>query len=141
MINTLKQSGAVAWDARDEEWLRDALGMHDIDVKARQQELDDKKIQAEEAALAATALPPGQPQRALPPGRPESSTPATTPLRRAPSADSPASPAGSGAGPLRTLEYTEWESRVLRPDVLGRDLDLEQVRLTAEVQAVLREID
>ncbi|MDP9201707.1 MAG: DUF935 domain-containing protein, partial [Gemmatimonadota bacterium] len=134
MVNTLKQSGAVVWDAQDEQWLRDATGMHDIDVRTRQAEMEEKKAQA--ALLP--QLPPGQPQRALPPGTPNSDNPATAQLR-ALSADRP-DPA-TAIAPLRTLEYTEWESRVLRPDIVGRDLDLEQVRLTAEVQDVLREID
>lgn len=135
MINTLKQSGAVAWDARDEAWLRDALGMHDIDIKERQAEIDEKKKQAEEAAKL---LPAGQPQRALPPGTRESPDPAKAQLR-ALSAGRP-DPATADA-PLRTIEFTEWEARVLRPEIVGRDLDLEQVRLTAEVQSVLRDID
>jgi hypothetical protein len=132
MINSLKVSGTVKWDAQDEAWFRDGVGMHDIDVKARQQEMDEKAKQAE----LLPALPPGQPQRALPPGTPESPKPATAQLR-ALSADRLPDPAAT----FRTLEYTEWESRVLRPDIVSRDLDLEQVRLTGEVQAVLREID
>lgn len=138
MINSLKVSGTVKWDAQDEAWFRDGMGMHDIDVKARQIEMDDKAVQDAEAAKLLPALVPGQPQKALPPGTPEPTKPAKVPLRRALSADYAPDPA---ALPLRTLEYTAWESRVLRPEVLGRDLDLEQVRLTGEVQAVLREID
>jgi hypothetical protein len=131
LVNTLKQSGAVVWDAQDEAWLRDALGMHDIDVKSRQQEIDDKKAQM--------ALLPS-PQLALPPGTrtdPANNSPATPQLRALSIAttDNPEAP------PFRTVQFSEWESRILRPEIVSRDLDLEQVRLTGEVQAVLREID
>jgi hypothetical protein len=138
MINSLKVSGAVRWDAQDEAWFRDALGMHDIDVKARQAEMDDEKKKA-------AALPAPSPQRALPPGATDNANDPAKAQLRALSLSSSIGPVGpstsAGPGLLRTVEYTDWESRVLRPDIVGRDLDLEQVRLTAEVQAVLREID
>jgi hypothetical protein len=130
LINTLKVSGSVVWDAQDEAWLRDALGMHDIDVKVRQTEMDQRK--ADLAAQMANA------QRALPPGTDQNSnTPATAQLRALSISTSQA----PTEAPYRTLEYSEWESRVLRPEIIVRDLDLEQLRLTAEVQSVLREID
>jgi hypothetical protein len=133
LINSIKMSGAVVWDAQDEAWLRDALGMHDIDVKVRQTEIDQRK--ADLAAQMADA------QRALPPGTDiPSNTPATAQLR-ALSAGPVGRSDSAGPGLFRTMEYTEWESRILRPEILGRDLDLEEARLTAEVQAVLREID
>lgn len=137
MINSLKQSGAVKWDAQDEAWFRDGVGMHDIEVKARQAEMDEEKKKM--AAL------PANPQPALPPGTRDTpaDNPAKVPLRALSSSVPTGTDASTSAGPglYRTREYTDWESRVLRPDVLSRDLDLEQVRLTGEVQAVLREID
>jgi hypothetical protein len=136
LINTLKQSGAVVWDAKDEAWLRDALGMHDIDVTTRQAELDQKKQLLADAAAAANSP---NPQRALPPGTPDPNNPATAALR---ALSRQLSDTGAAPGDTyRTLEYTDWESRILRPDVVSRDLDLAQVRLTSEVQDVLREID
>lgn len=41
----------------------------------------------------------------------------------------------------RSDAYTEWELRIVRPDVLARDLDLEEARVAAEVQQVLADID
>jgi hypothetical protein len=123
-------SGSVKWDAQDEAWLRDALGMHDIDVKVRQAEMDQRK--------ATWPLSHGQPATGAPSrDRPKRNTPATAPLRALSISTSQA----PTEAPYRTLEYSEWESRVLRPEIIVRDLDLEQLRLTAEVQSVLREID
>lgn len=41
----------------------------------------------------------------------------------------------------RTPEYTEWEYRIVRPDLLSRDLDIQQLRAGAEVQEALGRVD
>lgn len=41
----------------------------------------------------------------------------------------------------RTPEYTAWEARIMRPDVLSRDLDVQQARAAGEVHDVLAAID
>jgi hypothetical protein len=105
--------------------------MHDIDVKVRQPRwIRRRKPMA--------ALQMANPQRALPPGTRET-PPISCDSAVAGSLDLDVSSADRST--LRTLEYSEWESRVLRPEIVVRDLDLEQVRLPAEVQSVLREID
>ena len=43
--------------------------------------------------------------------------------------------------PYRTPEYSAWEMAVVRPEIVGRDLDVETARTAGEVQDVLRKID
>jgi hypothetical protein len=139
-LKAIKDSGGIIWEAKDEQWLRDGLGMPEINLAEREAEFEKKKAQDAKNTQALIdnptppgQLPPGQPQRALPPGQPQTPRPATVPLR--------ALSMGTPTDPLRTPQFSEWESKVLRPDIVGRDLDLAQVRLTGEVQDVLREID
>lgn len=56
-------------------------------------------------------------------------------------ADGAPDPAAPGESTYRTPEYTAWESEILRPDILMRDLDLHSSRLAGEVKDVLDGID
>jgi hypothetical protein len=58
-----------------------------------------------------------------------------------PMADGAPPAAERGVTTYRTREYSEWEQKIVRPDVLERDLDLHAARLTSEVQDVLKAID
>lgn len=137
MVSGLKSAGLIQWSDGDEQWLRDAISLPDIDLQARE----------EEAALAAREeipqlqIPNAAPQLALPPGSQKSSSlPAKGQLRALAFSPSDLVPAADGLT-YRTPEYSEWESRVLRPEIISRDLDLQQLRLTGEVHDVLKEID
>jgi hypothetical protein len=144
-ITALGKSGLVHFDAADEQWLRDGMGMHEIAVKG----IDEQQRLEDEAALAAgRALIERARKRtggAIPGGTPDSGQgdpgAATNQLRRRALSAAFQDPTQAPPLPFRTLQYTEWESKILRPEILSQNLDLEAVRLTAEVQAVLRDID
>lgn len=148
VIKTLVDAGALKLDAKDEAWLRDQLGMHDIDVKARQLELDAKQEQT--AALAQKALEapaPGSgagPDRgaagATQPSTEGGSKPLAIAATRTLSADALPDPAAAG-DTHRTATFAQWEQRVVKPTVLARELDVAAARLTGEVQSVLHSID
>lgn len=145
VFSQLKSAG-FKLTAQDEAWFRDQVEMPEIDVEERQAELDaqaDLTRQTQEATLESTrestragGQPGGRDQGrgsgGL--GRGDGS--------RSPRALGPSYPPATGA-PVRyrTREYSEWEARVVRPELVARQLDLDTVRLTAEVQDVLREID
>lgn len=151
-IATLIEKKAVQWDAEDENWLRDQLGLHDIDVVARQAEMDSQKVAADAAAQAAQdALNAGTAatQNGNGTGRDGGATGATLPLDKGGSKPlaiaatrtfSAPDPAAAGRT-HRTSEYSAWESSIVKPVVLGRELDVAAARLTGEVQAVLHAID
>lgn len=161
------QQGIVKWTAADEQWLRDANGMPDIDVQARQQEMD-AEAQAKQAAadaLKQRLAGSGNAGGAGDGQNPQDPQPGTGPSaqlargrgsdrmvggrgegdRRAPRAlaqSSTTAPYGEGSTvPLRTPQYSAWELAVVQPGRVARDLDLEQARTTGEVQDVLRQID
>src|SRR6185503_11958988 len=46
-----------------------------------------------------------------------------------------------GQTTYRTPEYSNWEHGILRPDVLGQELDIAVTRASAEVRDVLKLID
>jgi hypothetical protein len=136
---------AVKWGERDEVWIRDKYELPEIDVDARAAE-------EEKQAKLQKLLPAPAPQLALPPGTPPSADNPATARAGALSlsqltqlsievADGAPDPAVPGESTHRTREYSEWEMRILRPDVLSRDLDVQSARLTGEVHEVLREID
>lgn len=133
VISDLIAAGAVKWDESDEAWLRDTLDWPDINLDAR----------AEKEAERQRLLNSVRPQLALPPGTPAETNPAIGQLRalRGELTEGAPSPAVAGRTTHRTAEYTDWEARILRPDVVVRDLDTAALRLTGEVQDVLREID
>jgi len=132
---------AVKWGERDEIWIRDKFELPEIDLEAR---AADEARQASLETARQNLLPPPAPQLALPPGTP-------------PTADLPAKaqlgafslsmqagapdPAIAGESTHRNREYSEWEMRILRPDILSRDLDVQSARLTGEVHDVLKQID
>lgn len=129
--------GAKALHVRpeDEAWLRDVYGLPAVEIETLQEEQDERDVQADEIARAGAVDANGRPV-AQPP-RPPIKIAATRRLAMAVGAPEPA-PRGNTH---RTVEYSEWEQRILRPDVLIRDLDVAAARLTGEVQDVLRAID
>lgn len=140
VINGLKASGALVWGERDEVWLRDKFEMPEIDF-------DERAAKEEKNEELRKQLPAPAPQLALPPGTPPENPPVKNSAKaqlRALSltlADGAPEPALSGETTHRTRGFSEWESRILRPDILVRDLDVQNARLTGEVHEVLREID
>jgi hypothetical protein len=150
MLQQLIAAGAVHPRPEDEAFLRDAFGMPAVDIKLLQQEQDDRKARAPVPGQPPT---PGQPPV---PGQPPTERPAgeigprrvaasrhahNRPHQLAAMADGAPDPAVPGQTSYRTREYAEWESRILRPEILTRDLDLQAARLTGEVQDVLKAID
>jgi hypothetical protein len=143
-LTTLIGSKAVKWGTRDEVWLRDKFELPEIDEEERAaEEAKEERLLKERQKL----LPQPAPQLALPPGTPETESPAKARAgalslsMSIEAADGAPDPAVPGESTHRTREYSEWEMRILRPDILSRDLDVQSARLTGEVHDVLREID
>ena len=144
-IASLIEKKAVKWDAKDEAWLRDQYGMHDIDVEARQAEMDDEAVQAEVAAQAAQDALAGAGVAGSDRGAAGATQPQPTggskPLAIAATRTfSAPDPAAAGLT-HRTAQYSDWETAIVKPVVLGRELDVAAARLTGEVQTVLHAID
>lgn len=163
-----KQQGVIGWSAEDEQWLRDANGMPDIDVQTRQAEMDEEAAAKEAAAEelrarmadgginpddpandpgddAEDAPKPGQRGKpaALARGSDRAGAVGGDGKRRAPRALAlePGAAPDTRPLPYRTPEYSAWEMAVVKPDVLARDLDVEAARAAGEVQDILRRID
>jgi hypothetical protein len=56
-------------------------------------------------------------------------------------ADGAPEPATYGETSYRTPEYSQWEYGIVRPDVLGRELDMQVTRVASEATDVLRAVD
>lgn len=149
VIQTLVAAGAIKLDAKDEAWLRDQLGMHDIDVKARQLELDAKQQQTDALAQKALETPAPSGTTGSGSGSDRGAAGATRssdqggskPLAIA-AIRTLTMPDPAAAGEThRTQAFTDWELGVVKPIALGRELDLATARLTSEVQTVLQLID
>lgn len=149
--------------AEDQVWYRDVRELPPVDLTTIQQEEEDAAAQA--AAIADAQTTPTDPANPSPAGSgSQSDAPRTSDrppqpaLRIAASqagsresalvrhlsvmlADGAPEPAVPGQSSHRTPDYSTWEARVLRPDVLIRDLDVQAMRLTGEWQDVLTAID
>jgi hypothetical protein len=150
VLQQLIASGAIHPRPEDEAFLREALNMPPVEVKVLQAEDDARKAATQAAADAAAKQPapggakPGEQTPPAPAPKPVPSSKAASAIRELAAQtlrDGAPPPAIPGVSSYRTREYSQWEQGILRPDVLGRDLDLHANRLTAEVQDVLREID
>jgi hypothetical protein len=152
MLQQLITAGAIHPRPEDEAFLRDAAGLPAVDLTVLAREADERKVAAQAAADAAKAAaaaggqqgdnaPPAN-DRSTPPARPKAASVARMrelgALQLAEGAPEPAVPYVST---YRNRDFTAWEHGILRPEVLGRDLDLQTSRLTSEVTDVLREID
>jgi Protein of unknown function (DUF935) len=148
VIDGLIKCNAIKWSDTDEKWLRDKLDWPDIDLDQRAK---DEKAKADLLAKQQqqALLPAPAPQLALPPGTPPEADPpakarsggALSLSMQVTAAEGAPDPAVPGETTHRSLEYSEWEMRILRPDILSRDLDVQSARLTGEVHDVLKEID
>lgn len=156
MLTTLIGSNAIHPRPEDEAFLRDAFGLPEVEIDTLQAEQEERDAAAD--ALR-ESLPDGgdgddpedKGDKGKPPKPGEKKAKRPVKLTREPHvhthhlsaltlADGAPVPAVPGTS-YRTVEFAEWEQRILRPDVLGRDLDLASERLVGEVKDVLSEID
>lgn len=163
IIGTLITQGAIKWEPKDEQWLRDAMHLPSIDLEARQTLYDEEQKNA--LAIAqnggvdpnAPALgPDGKPVAGKvvgsiggkPRPKPDPATieRSSQTKQKALALDTsniaiPTSPNAPGGATYRTAEYSQWENGILRPVSVTRDLDIATARLTGEVHAALQAID
>jgi uncharacterized protein DUF935 len=147
VLQQLITAGAIHPRPEDEVYLRDVFGLPPVELKtleAEQTERDTVAKAAQDAASAANQSPVGGPPGgARNPVRSGDSTPAKPSLRALSLtlADGAPTPAVRSRTSWRTVEFSDWEQRVVRPDLVMWDLDLQSARLAGEVKDVLREID
>jgi hypothetical protein len=148
MLNFLVANGVVHPRPEDEQFMRDAIGLPSVDLQTLQQEQNERDAALEEARTAAAeAVKNGNgngPDGGAAGGSRSSEGRADKPSFRALSlslAEGAPTPAVRGRTSYRTVEFSEWEQRIVRPDLVSFDLDLQSSRLTGEVREVLREID
>jgi hypothetical protein len=147
-LTKAKAAGIFHATPADEYQFRDRFELPEIPLDELQKNADEAKLQA--AAVA--AAPPGSPassaagqgDRPPAPQGPQrvaaSRAAALRQLAYDVAAGGPV-PAVKGEWSHRTVEFSEWEQRILQPDLLTRQLDLESQRTTAETHDVLRQID
>jgi hypothetical protein len=161
VITSLITAKAIRWEPKDEAWLRDAMHLPSIDLKARQAEYDAAKAllptgadpNAPAAPASSAADDPAVVGKIQPKPDPASQENADQKKQRALalSIGTPGIGAMIGqaiaAGDIpnkdshRTREYTDWEAEVLRPLAVSRDLDTQVLRLTGEAHDLLQSID
>jgi hypothetical protein len=159
LAKPLIDAGLLHGRAEDEIVVRDELGLPAVPLETLKAEAAArdaaKQALADAAATAAERNAGGaggaQPTPAAttddaPPSRAPLKVAATReprPVRHLalePTAEGGPAPAATGQS-WRHPELEQWESRILKPDVLLRDLDLQASRLAGEVQDVLAAID
>jgi hypothetical protein len=145
-----KTAGVIHPRPEDEIFVRDVMGLPAVDLATLKREAADRLAQVAQQAAAVTAAAgtSTSPASSTAPDGPSPSdrTPSNRPpaLRRLAAYDlAPGAPAPAIKGQTshRTVEFSEWEQRILQPDLLARQLDLESQRTTAETHDVLRQID
>jgi hypothetical protein len=161
VIVSLITAGALKWEPKDEAWLRDAMHLPSIDLAARQADYDAKQQLLRDAVAA--GVNPDAPAPATDPSVVGSIKPKQDPAtiernsqtkQRAlalsigmPGMEGHIGQIGAGIDAEynkksnRTPEYHAWESEVLRPLAVSRDLDTQVLRLTGEAHDLLQAID
>lgn len=158
VITSLITARAIKWEPKDEAWLRDAMHLPSIDLAARQEQYDKQQKLLEQAAQAG-AVPPDESDPAVvgtikPKPDPASQERADQTKQKALALSIGAPGINGMIGQARasvdadyndkshrTAEYNAWESEVLRPMAVSRDLDTQVMRLTGEAHDLLQEID
>lgn len=159
-IKTAKDAGILTPRPEDEVDIRDRLGLPSVDLETLKAEKEQRQQQA--AAIAAAGNPtPGSPassadQSGRPPAAPnnrpvqrvaaardDADATSVLLLRQLAYTVAPGGPTAAIPGETthRTPDGDAWTARILRPDVLLRELDLQAARATSEVQDALRAID
>jgi hypothetical protein len=159
VLQQLIAAKAIHPRPEDEAWLRDVFGLPAVELKtleAEQEERDAVAQAVQDAANAAkqngsdggAGAPDSDDDKPKNGGRPPLRVAAVLDIPRQHTHQLQFTPADGAPEPAiprrtsyRTREYSDWEARIVRPEILMRDLDLQTARLAGEVKDVLREID
>jgi hypothetical protein len=158
-LTKAKAAGVFHATPADEFQFRDRYELPEIPLEDLQQQEEDRQLQAAAVAAAvpgdtkggfpsSPVAPAGQSNRPPPPVAASQRSYVEHirgTLVRALASDITLAEGGPTPAPRgetkRTVEFSEWEQRILQPDLLSRQLDLETSRTTAETGDVLRAID
>lgn len=142
LITSLIGSKVITWRPEDEAWLRDVAKMPAVSVDELKKLADERAAQALAIAATVAGVKPGDPNAPPNPKMPAQSPTAANRFKGLSLARPSAAPEPASSGETwRTHEFSDFESQIVKPGILMRDLDLETSRATAELTDALSSVD